>query len=61
LLAVDFIQPLEVVTWLSPIVVILKKNGKLKIYVDFRKLNVATKKDPFSLPFTYEVLNMVDG
>jgi hypothetical protein len=37
-------------------VAILKKNGKFRICVDFKKLN-ATTKDPFSLPFTYEVLN----
>jgi len=36
-----------------------KKNGKLKICVDFRKLNVATKKDPYSLPFADEVINIV--
>jgi hypothetical protein len=60
-LATYFIQHAEEVTWLSLIVVILKKNGKLKNCVDFRKLNVATKKDLFSLPFTYEVLNMVGG
>jgi hypothetical protein len=46
----------EEVAWLSPIVAILKKNGKFRICVDFKKLN-ATTKDPFSLPFTYEVLN----
>ncbi len=46
-------------TWLSPIVVVPKKNGKLKIYIDFRKLNAATKKDPYPLPFTNEVLNIV--
>jgi hypothetical protein len=34
-----------------------KKNGKLKIYIDFKKLNVTTKKDPCPLPFTDEVLN----
>ncbi len=33
------------VTWLSPIVVVPKKNGKLKFYVDFKKLNAATKKE----------------
>jgi len=38
-------------------VVVPKKNGKLKICVDFKKLNVAMKKDPFPLPFTDEVLN----
>jgi hypothetical protein len=46
LLATSFIQPLKEATWLSPIVVVLKKNGKLKIYVDFKKLNATTKKDP---------------
>jgi hypothetical protein len=45
LLTIGFIQSKEEATWLSPIVVIPKKNGKLKIYIDFRKLNVATTKD----------------
>jgi hypothetical protein len=39
--------------------VVPKKNGKLKIYVDFRKINVVTKKDPYPLPFTNEVINTV--
>ncbi len=42
-----FIAPIEEATWLSPIIVVLKKNNKLQICVDFRKLNVATKKDPY--------------
>jgi hypothetical protein len=29
--------------------------------IDFRKLNATTKKDPYPLPFTYEVLNTVTG
>jgi len=37
------------------------KNGKLEIYIDFRKLNEATKKDPYPLPFTDEVVNIVAG
>jgi hypothetical protein len=36
-----------------------KKNGKLRICVDFKKLNKATKKNPFPLPFSDEVLNIV--
>jgi hypothetical protein len=40
-------------------VVVPKKNGKLKIYVDFKKLNATTKKDPLPLPFINEVLNIV--
>jgi hypothetical protein len=42
-------------------VVVPKKNNKLWICVDFRKVNVATKKDPYPLPFMEEVLDMVVG
>jgi hypothetical protein len=59
LLIVEFIQSIKKVTWLSPIVVVAKKNGKLRIYIHFKKLNVATKKDSYSLPFTNEMLNTV--
>jgi putative transposase len=46
---------------LSPIVIIPKKNGKLKICIDFKKLNAATKKDPYPLLFIDEVLNTIIG
>jgi hypothetical protein len=61
LLALGFIQPINKATWLSPIVVVLKKNGKLIIYIHFRKLNKTTKKDPYPLPFFDEELNIVAG
>jgi hypothetical protein len=61
LLVVGFIQFVEEATWLSPITVVPKKNGKLKICIDFRKLNATTNKDPYPLPFTNEVLNTVAG
>jgi hypothetical protein len=35
LLVPSFIKPIEEATWLSSIVVVPKKNGKLKICVDF--------------------------
>ncbi len=57
LLAIGFIQPVEEATWLSPTMVIPKKNGKQKNCVDFRKLNKATEKDPYILPFFNEVQN----
>jgi len=38
-----------------------KKNGKLRICVDFRKLNVIKKKDPYLLFFMDEVINIVTG
>jgi hypothetical protein len=41
--------------------VVPKKNGKLRICVDFRKLNKATKKNPYPLPFFDELLNTILG
>jgi hypothetical protein len=38
-------------------VVIPKKNGKLKVCVDFRKLNTITKEDLYPLPFTDGIIN----
>jgi hypothetical protein len=40
-------------------VVVPKKNGKLTFYVDFRKLNVVTKKDPYLFPFIDKVINTI--
>ncbi len=61
LLVVKFIQFVEEATWLSPIVIVPKKNGKLRICINFKKLNAAIKKDPCPLPFTNEMLNIVIG
>ncbi len=61
MLIARFIQFVKEATWLSPIVIVPKKNGKLRICIDFRKLNAATKKDPYPLPFIDEVLNTVVG
>ena len=70
LLQVGFIQPVKKATWLSLIVVVPKKNGKIQVCVDYRKLNAATVTDAFPLPFTdgvldavasHEVYNFLDG
>ncbi len=61
MLAVGLIEYAREVTWLSPIVVVPKKNDKLNICIDFRKPNATTKKDPYSLHFTDEMLNIVVG
>jgi hypothetical protein len=52
LLRVGFIRPVKRAVWLSLIVVVPKKNDKLTVCVDYRKLNAATITDAFPLPFT---------
>jgi hypothetical protein len=59
LLITGFIEFVKEVTWLSPIIVITKKNGKMRIYIDFKKLHASTKKDPYPLPFINEMLNTI--
>ncbi|CAG8839056.1 3882_t:CDS:1, partial [Racocetra persica] len=44
--------------WASPIVVVPKKGGKLRMCVDYRKLNAVTKKDAFPLPRIDELLEV---
>jgi hypothetical protein len=39
LLKISFIQPIKCVTCLSSIMVVLKKNGKLRVCIDYQKLN----------------------
>ena len=61
LLRVGFIRPVKQATWLSPIVVVPKKNGKIRVCVDYRKLNAATFTDAFPLSSTDKVLDAVAG
>ena len=44
---VGFIHPVDKVTRLSPILVVPKKNDKIKICVDYKKLNATTIFDSF--------------
>ena len=61
LLDVNFIYPISDSKWVSPLVVVPKKNGKWKICVDCRELNKATQKDHFPLPFIDQVLDTLAG
>src|SRR5438105_9409687 len=45
----------------SPILFAEKKNGSLRFYVDYRKLNAITKRDRYPIPLIDEVLARVVG
>lgn len=61
LLDVNFIYPISNSKWVSPLVVVSKKNGKWQICIDYRELNKTTQKDHFPLPFIDQVLDTLAG
>ena len=61
LLETRFIYKVPYSEWVSPIVVVRKKNGKLQICQDFRKLNNVNRNDYFPLLFHDTMLDAVAG
>ena len=59
LLEANFIYEIEHTEWVSPIVVVLKKNGKLRVCINLKKVNAATIRDSYPLPITEHVLERV--
>ena len=45
----------EPTDWCSPMVPVRKKNGKLKICVDLKKLNVSVKRERYMLPTLVDI------
>jgi hypothetical protein len=61
LLHVNFIYPILDSKWVSPLVIVPKKNGKWRICVDFRELRKDTYRDYFPFPFIDQVLDTLSG
>ncbi|MCO5603598.1 hypothetical protein L7F22_057749 [Adiantum nelumboides] len=61
LIECGFIYPIEHSEWVSPIVIVPKKNGKLRVCVDLKKVNAATRRDHYPLPYSEHVLERVAG
>ena len=59
LIKCEFIYPIEHSEWVLPIVIVPKKNGKLKVCVDLKKVNVAMRRDHYPLPYLEHVLERV--
>jgi hypothetical protein len=53
--------PVENLKWVSPITIIVKKNGKFQVCVDYQRLNDCTKKDYYPFPFIDDILDEIAG
>lgn len=65
-----FIRPSQYAQWVSNIVPVEKKNGKLHVCIDFRDLNKVTPKDEYPMPIAdmlvdaasgHEMISFMDG
>ena len=65
-----FIKPTRYVQWLANIVPVMKKNGKLRVCIDFKDLSAAIPKDIHVMPIVdmlvdsttnNELLSFMDG
>nr|GMC83251.1 uncharacterized protein LOC109150426 [Ipomoea batatas] len=61
LIEAGFIRKVKYPTWISSIVPVRKKNGQIRVCVDFQDLNVASPKDDFPLPITELMIDAVTG
>ncbi|XP_074266516.1 uncharacterized protein LOC141589791 [Silene latifolia] len=61
LIEAGFIREVRYPTWIANIVPVRKKNGQLRVCVDFRDLNDACPKDDFPLPVTELMIDATTG
>jgi hypothetical protein len=70
LIEANFIRPCRYADWISNIVPVYKKNGKMRVCIDFRDLNRATPMDGYPMPVAdllvdatagHKVISFMDG
>ena len=61
LLEVKFIRPCRYTEWISNVVLMYKKNRKLRVYINFRDLNKATPIDSYPIPIADMLVDAVAG
>ncbi|XP_057428486.1 uncharacterized protein LOC130721914 [Lotus japonicus] len=59
LLRCKFIRAARYVEWLANVVPVIKKNGKMRVCIDFQDLNAATPKDEYHMPIA-EMMVYID-
>ena len=54
-------QPIGPTPWVSPVVCVPKKNGKMRVCVDMCSPNIAIKRERHSTPTINELMNDLNG
>ena len=57
ILRASFIYPMPLTEWVSNIVLMKKKQGPIRVCIDFRDLNRACPKDNFPTPYVDQIIN----
>ena len=61
LLDAKIIIPLRYSKWIANLVIVRKKNGDIRLCVDFRNLNKVSDKDNYPIPTMEKILQQVSG
>ncbi|KAI4370245.1 hypothetical protein MLD38_018615 [Melastoma candidum] len=56
-----YIRTSRYTEWISSIVPVIKKNGKIRVCIDFRDLNRATPKDEYPMPIADDLVDKTAG
>ena len=56
-----FIYPVPLIEWVSNIVPVKKRQGTIRVYIDFKDLNWACPKDNFPTPYINQIINNSAG
>jgi hypothetical protein len=61
LINANFIRPCRYAEWISNIISVYKKNGKMRVCIDFRDLNRATPMDGYPIPVADLLVDVAAG
>ena len=61
LLHVDFIYPIPLIEWVSNTIPVMKKQGTIRVHVDYQDVNLACPKDNYPTPFIDQIINDCAG
>ena len=61
LLHVGFIYPIPLTDWVSNVVPVMKKQGTIRVCVDYRDVNQACPKENYPTPFIHHIIDECVG